>query len=79
MHSAHMVPSGRSKYKPMGSKTKGWIKGMRAVQLCLRVLEVIGAVGLVVVMSLAGLLGWVIGVTVSSSWVSHQSASCAPC
>ncbi|KAK3306915.1 uncharacterized protein B0T15DRAFT_393260 [Chaetomium strumarium] len=58
-----MVPSGRSKYKPMGRKTKGWIKGMRAVQLCLRVLEIIGAVGLVVVMSLAGLLGWVIGVT----------------
>ncbi|KAK4238633.1 hypothetical protein C8A03DRAFT_33329 [Achaetomium macrosporum] len=60
---AHMVPSGRSKYKPMGRKTKGWIKGMRTVQLCLRILEVIGAVGLVVVMSIAGLLGWVIGVT----------------
>ncbi|KAL2137407.1 hypothetical protein VTI74DRAFT_28 [Chaetomium olivicolor] len=60
---AHMVPSGRSKFRPMGRKTKGWIKGMRVVQLCLRILEAVGAVGLVVVMSLIGLMGWVMGAT----------------
>ncbi|KAL2023998.1 hypothetical protein VTK56DRAFT_233 [Thermocarpiscus australiensis] len=60
---AHMVPSQRIQYKPLGRKTKGWIKGLRVVQLCLRVLEVIGAVGLVVVMVLAGLIGWIMGAT----------------
>ncbi|KAJ4300221.1 hypothetical protein N0V88_002892 [Collariella sp. IMI 366227] len=60
---AHMVPNGRSNFKTMGRRTKGWIKGMRVVQLLLRILEVIGAVGLLVVMSLINLMGWVMGAT----------------
>jgi hypothetical protein len=59
-----MIPSGRSRFTPMSRRTKSWIKGMRAVQLCLRVLEVVAAIGLVVAMSLSGLIGWVLGVTV---------------
>ncbi|AEO66720.1 uncharacterized protein THITE_2115055, partial [Thermothielavioides terrestris NRRL 8126] len=58
-----MVPSGRSRFRPMSWRTKSWIKRMRVVQLCLRVLEAVAAVGLVVVMSLAGLIGWIMGVT----------------
>jgi hypothetical protein len=48
----------------MGRRTKGWIKGMRVVQLCLRVLEAVAAVGIIVVMGLSGLIGWVMGATV---------------
>ncbi len=62
-----MVPNGRSKITPMGYRTKGWIKGLRVIQLCLRILETIGAVGLIVVMAMSGLIGWVLGVTVSAS------------
>jgi heme A synthase len=51
----------------MGRRTKGWIKGMRVVQLCLRVLESVAAVGIIVVMGLSGLIGWVMGVTVGLS------------
>jgi hypothetical protein len=65
--SAHMVPSGRSRFRPIGRRTKGWIKGMRVVQLCLRVLESVAAVGIIVVMGLSGLIGWVMGVTVGLS------------
>ncbi|KAK4134157.1 hypothetical protein BT67DRAFT_380733 [Trichocladium antarcticum] len=60
---AHMVPGGRSLVRPMGHRTRGWIKGLRALQLCLRVLEAVGAAGLIVVMALSGLIGWVLGVT----------------
>ncbi|KAK4041191.1 hypothetical protein C8A01DRAFT_45630 [Parachaetomium inaequale] len=61
---AHMVPNGRrSKYRPMGYRTKAWIKGMRVVQIGLRVIQLIAAGGLITVMSVAGLMGWVIGVT----------------
>jgi hypothetical protein len=60
--SALMVPGGRSaKYRPMSHRTKSWIKGMRVVQLCLRVLQAVAAVGLIVVTSMSGLMGWVMG------------------
>ncbi|KAK4099644.1 hypothetical protein N658DRAFT_498125 [Parathielavia hyrcaniae] len=60
---AHMVPNGRSGFRPMGRRTKGWIKGMRVVQLCLRVLEAVAAAGIIVVMGLSGLIGWIMGAT----------------
>ncbi len=61
-----MVPTGRSKYKPMGHRTKSWIKAMRVVQLGLRVLETIAAVGLSTVMSVSGFITWITGATVST-------------
>jgi len=68
-----MVPNGRrSRYTPMGYRTKSWIKGMRVVQIGLRVIQMIAAGGLITVMSVAGLMGWVIGVTVSA-----QLAGCS--
>ncbi|KAI0132349.1 hypothetical protein BJ170DRAFT_592311 [Xylariales sp. AK1849] len=49
----HEVPTGRtSKYQPMSSTTKGWIKWTRRVQLGLRCLELVGALGLLVLMIL---------------------------
>ncbi|EAQ87927.1 hypothetical protein CHGG_04546 [Chaetomium globosum CBS 148.51] len=58
---ALMVPNGRKqKYSPMGQRTKSWIKGMRVVQMCLRVVQAIAAVGLIVAMSVSGLVGWVV-------------------
>ncbi|KXX83461.1 hypothetical protein MMYC01_200107 [Madurella mycetomatis] len=60
---AQAVPSGRSNFRTMNPRTKSWIKGTRRVQLCLRVLEVAGAIGIVVVMGLSGLIGWVTGAT----------------
>jgi uncharacterized protein (DUF697 family) len=62
-----MVPNGRrSKYRPLGYRTKSWIKGMRVVQIGLRVIQMIAAGGLITAMSVAGFIGWVLGVTVSS-------------
>jgi hypothetical protein len=49
----------------MGQRTKGWIKGMRVVQMCLRVVQAIAAVGLIVAMAVSGLAGWVVIATVS--------------
>lgn len=70
-----MVPNGRSKFKPMGRRTKGWIKGMRVVQLCLRVLEAVAAAGFIVVMGVGYFLGWIMGVTVGSSLAAFWNAS----
>lgn len=68
-HSAHVVPTGRTNFRTLGASTKSWIKGMRAVQLCLRVLELIAALGfLTLCILLKGfeeLTGWVMRVTVS--------------
>ncbi|KAH6856458.1 hypothetical protein B0I37DRAFT_76220 [Chaetomium sp. MPI-CAGE-AT-0009] len=55
-----MVPNGRSKFTPMGRKTKSWIKGMRVVQMCLRVIQAIAAAGLIVAMSVSGLAAWIV-------------------
>lgn len=66
--SAHMVPGQRSNFRTMGRKTKSWIKGMRVVQLLLRACELVGAVGLLVLMILMtnvdALTGWVVRITV---------------
>lgn len=56
----------------MNPRTKSWIKATRRVQLCLRVLEVAGAIGLVVVMGLAGLISWATGATVSSPTIEFS-------
>ncbi|KAM7204533.1 hypothetical protein V8F33_001497 [Rhypophila sp. PSN 637] len=65
---AHGVPSHRSRpFKPMGRKTKNWIRYMRKVQLVCRALELVGGVGMLVVMILLNnidaLAGWVLRIT----------------
>ncbi|KAK0672741.1 hypothetical protein QBC41DRAFT_379597 [Cercophora samala] len=64
---AHVVPTGRTNFRTLGASTKSWIKGMRVVQLCLRVLELIAALGfLTLCILLKGfeeLTGWVMRVT----------------
>ncbi|KAH8894041.1 hypothetical protein GQ53DRAFT_744809 [Thozetella sp. PMI_491] len=61
------VPRPRSQFRPMSRTTKGWIQGIRVVQLVLRVLEVIAAVGLLTVMILLSnieeLAGWILRIT----------------
>lgn len=53
----------------MGQRSKAWIKRMRKVQFVLRLFELVGAVGLLVLMVLISnveaLTGWVLRVTVS--------------
>ncbi|KAM7204442.1 hypothetical protein V8F20_003558 [Naviculisporaceae sp. PSN 640] len=65
---AHAVPSHRTRpFKPMGRKTKNWIRYMRKVQLVCRALELIGTTGLLVVMILLNnidaLAGWILRIT----------------
>ncbi|KAK3688432.1 hypothetical protein B0T22DRAFT_406849 [Podospora appendiculata] len=65
---AHMAPSQRSRnFMPMGRRTKAWIVHMRSVQMCLRVLELVAAVGLLVLMILINnvdpLTGWIVRIT----------------
>ncbi|KAK3323582.1 hypothetical protein B0T19DRAFT_443068 [Cercophora scortea] len=65
---AHMAPSQRSRnFMPMGRRTKAWIVHMRSVQMCLRVLELAAAAGLLVLMILINnvdpLTGWVMRIT----------------
>lgn len=67
--SAHLVLNHRSNnYVALGPRTKSWIKAMRIVQLCLRVLELIGAAGLLALLILLDnietLAGWVMRITV---------------
>ncbi|KAK0627764.1 hypothetical protein B0T14DRAFT_421036 [Immersiella caudata] len=66
---AHMVLSGRSNWVTMGQKTKAWIKGMRAVQLGLRVIEHVANLGLLILMILINnvepLTGWVLRTTIA--------------
>lgn len=63
-----MLPPSRTYYTPMSPRTKSWIKGMRRVQLVLRALELIGALGLFVLLILLTgmdmLAGWIMRVTV---------------
>ncbi|KXH56516.1 hypothetical protein CSAL01_03341 [Colletotrichum salicis] len=65
---AHLVLNHRSNnYVALGPRTKSWIKAMRIVQLCLRVLELIGAAGLLALLILLDnietLAGWVMRIT----------------
>ncbi|KAI5868618.1 hypothetical protein GGS23DRAFT_609309 [Durotheca rogersii] len=62
---AHDLPSGRmSKFRPMSSTTKWWVKFARHVQLVLRLLEMVGGGGLLVLMILLSnvdpLTSWVL-------------------
>ncbi|KAL2267763.1 hypothetical protein VTJ83DRAFT_5040 [Remersonia thermophila] len=63
----HEVLPGRDTFKPMSPRTKGLIKAVRVVQLCLRVPEAIAAAGLIIVMIVAGLMSgffaWVMSTT----------------
>jgi len=68
-NSAHMVPSYRTtKYTPMSHRSKSAIKWLRRIQLLLRILELNGAVGLLVLMILVInvdlLQGWIIRISV---------------
>lgn len=70
--SAHEVlGQRRTDFRQMGRRTKGWIKGMRVVQLGLRVLELNGAIGILVLMILINnvepLTAWVMRITVRTS------------
>lgn len=76
-----MVPKGRLNFRTIGRSTKWWIRWMRKVQLGLRVLELIAAVGLLVLMILISnveaLTGWVLRVTVGCfSFQSFLAARC---
>ncbi|OTA63810.1 hypothetical protein K449DRAFT_414129 [Hypoxylon sp. EC38] len=65
---AHEVPTGRiSRFRPLSSTTKWWIKSMRYVQLFLRIFEMIGGAGLLTLMILISnvdpLTAWVMRIT----------------
>ncbi len=67
--SAHEVLGPRrNNYKPMGRRTKSFIVGLRRVQLGLRVLELVGALGILVMMILIShvdpVTAWVTRLTV---------------
>ncbi|KAI5920249.1 hypothetical protein F4810DRAFT_447627 [Camillea tinctor] len=64
----HEVPTGRnSKFRPMSSTTKWWIKWMRYFQMVLRALELIGGIGLlglmIVISNVDPLTAWVMRIT----------------
>lgn len=74
--SAHEAPKQRSIYwKPMGDRTKWWIKATRVFQLCLRVLEGLAGAGLLVMFILfkgtGDSVAWVMRITVSPACVSR--------
>ena len=74
----HGIIPQRSQYPSMSRSTKSWIKGMRVVQLVLRVFELIGAIGLLTLMILTDnvedLTAWVLRITVSC-----EPTLCLPC
>jgi hypothetical protein len=55
----------------MSSRTKWWIKAMRVVQLGLRALELVGALGLLALMIMLNNIetwtGWVMRITVRAN------------
>ncbi|KAI1344574.1 hypothetical protein F5Y15DRAFT_366988 [Xylariaceae sp. FL0016] len=65
---AHQVPTSRTyNFRPMSNTTKSWIKGMRYFQIFLRALELVGGIGLLVLMVLISnvdmLTSWVMRIT----------------
>jgi hypothetical protein len=63
-HSSYLiVPYGNTNAKPMNPSIKKWIKWMRIVQLVLRCLEMLCAMGLLVLMIL------IKGVDVAAGWI----------
>lgn len=68
--SAHVVLTHRSNdYRPLGSKTKALIKGVRVLQLVLRALELVGAAGIlalyVLMTNVATVVAWMLRIAVS--------------
>ncbi|KAI1639858.1 hypothetical protein F4809DRAFT_48543 [Biscogniauxia mediterranea] len=64
----HEVPTGRTtRFQPMSSTTKWWIKWMRYFQMVLRALEMIGGVGLlglmIIISNVDPLTAWVMRIT----------------
>jgi hypothetical protein len=57
-------------FRSMSDRSKSWIKGMRVVLLVLRVLGIVGGLGLLVMMivitEVDGLTSWVLRITVSA-------------
>ncbi|KAF7559451.1 hypothetical protein G7046_g4696 [Stylonectria norvegica] len=65
---AHMVLSYRTNnFSSMSPRTKGWIKGLRIFQLFLRVLELVGAAGILTLMIMIKQVdestGWIMRIT----------------
>ncbi|KAI0597960.1 hypothetical protein F4775DRAFT_558295 [Biscogniauxia sp. FL1348] len=64
----HEVPTGRTtRFQPMSSTTKSWIKWMRYVQVVLRALEMIAGVGLlglmIIISNVDPLTAWIMRIT----------------
>ncbi len=81
--SAHGVPEPRrTNYKPIGRRTKSWIVGIRVAQLCVRVLQIVGAIGILVLMILIDnvdpLTSWVLRLTVSGASLSLSLSAVFP-
>lgn len=70
-----MVLSGRSQFTPMSHRTKSWIKTMRVVQMGLRVVQIIAAIGLIATMAVANLIGWIMAIAVSVPHFSRGAHS----
>jgi len=66
-----VLPYGNTNATPMGSSVKKWVKWTRIVQLVLRYIESLAAVGLLVMMIL------IRGVDVSTGWILRITVSCA--
>jgi hypothetical protein len=60
----------------MSGRTKWWIKATRVIQMGLRVLELIAAVGVLVLFILMNkiedLTAWVMRITVSGQYTTHM-------
>jgi len=69
--SAHEVLGGRRNQKVMSRRTKNWVVRMRVVQLVLRILQLVAAIGVLVLMILLKdvelLTTWVMRITVQLS------------
>lgn len=64
------VSRARSQWAPMSPKTKGWVLNGRRVQLGLRVLALLGAIGAlfcaIIITSLPASIVWIVRVGVSA-------------
>ncbi|CAN8102421.1 unnamed protein product [Discula destructiva] len=63
----HVVPEPRKQYKLPGPRTKAWIKGLRIAGLCLRVLQLIAAAGIlflfIIIDNVSSLTAWILRIT----------------
>ncbi|KAF3767829.1 hypothetical protein M406DRAFT_80319 [Cryphonectria parasitica EP155] len=64
---SHVVPETRNQFKALGPKTKWWIKWLRIAQLCIRVLQLVAAAGIlflfIVIDDVSALTAWVERIT----------------